>query len=164
MRGVYAGSITYGANWDNYENIPFWDEVDFIGINAYFPLSHKDTPEVKELVEGWQKDKKSLAKFQRRYDLPIVFTEFGYRSIDKAAGNQWELVSHRNFEGEPNYKVQQNAYEALFLTFWDEPWFRGGFLWKWYPNHSVEKPSYLSDYTPQEKPAENIIKEWYKKR
>lgn len=163
-RGVYAGKITYAANWDNFENIPFWDKVDFIGINAYFPLSQKDTPELEELIKAWQEKKETVSAFQRKYNKPIVFTEFGYRSIDKAAGNQWELVSHRRFEGLPNYDAQQNAYQALFLTFWNEPWFKGGFMWKWYSNHDRENSMFKSDYTPQGKPVENIIKEWYKKR
>jgi len=162
-RESYQGRITYAANWDNFENIPFWDEIDFIGINAYFPLSQKDTPEVRELLTAWIDKKQSLLELSKRYKKPIVFTEFGYRSIDKAAGNQWELQHHRRFNGQPNFEVQERAYAALFSTFWNEPWFKGGFLWKWYPDQQRNLDGQNSDYTPQKKPAEKIIIEWYKK-
>jgi len=32
IRKVYSGKLTYGANWDTYAKISFWDELDYIGI------------------------------------------------------------------------------------------------------------------------------------
>lgn len=164
VRASYQGKITYSANWDNYENVTFWDEVDFIGISAYFPLSQKETPSEEELRTAWKDKHLALMNLSKKYQKSIVFTEYGYRSIDKAAGNQWELEHHRRFEGLPNFEVQNNAYLALFKTFWTEPWFQGGFLWKWYPDHQKNIDPKNSDYTPQKKPVEKIIRAWYKKR
>ncbi|MCG8307953.1 MAG: hypothetical protein MI975_11225 [Cytophagales bacterium] len=164
IREIYDGKICYAANWDNFQNIPFWDLVDFIGINAYFPLSQKDNPAKDELIAAWKVELQLLSKLADKYGKPIVFTEFGYRSIDKAAGNQWELEHHRQYRGMPNFKVQEIAYEALFETVWDRSWFRGGFLWKWYPNMDQKASRSNSDYTPQYKPAEKVIGRWYKKR
>ena len=28
IRGVYKGKLTYAANWDEYQQVPFWDAVD----------------------------------------------------------------------------------------------------------------------------------------
>jgi len=95
VRNIYHGKICYAANWDNYQNIPFWDKVDFIGINAYFPLSQETTPEHQELISAWSNIKEMLSNFSKTHGKPIVFTEYGYRSMDKAAGNQWELEHHR---------------------------------------------------------------------
>ena len=39
IRAVYKGKLTYAANWDEFEDTPFWGQLDFIGIDAYFPLS-----------------------------------------------------------------------------------------------------------------------------
>lgn len=164
VRSLYQGKITYAANWDNYQNVTFWDDVDFIGINAYFPLSQEKTPSFELLKSSWEKDKRALYNLSKKHRKPIVFTEFGYRSMDKAAGNQWELEHHRRFEGQPNFEVQKHAYAAIFETFWNEPWFHGGFLWKWYPDQQRTIEPNNSDYTPQNKPAEKIIREWYKKR
>ena len=164
VRKVYNGKITYAANWDNYNNVKFWSEVDFIGINAYFPLSQEPTPGVEELRESLIKEKKSLSVLSKKYRKPIVFTEFGYRSINKGAGNQWELEHHRKTTEAANFITQENAYQALFESFWEESWFLGGFLWKWYPNLPKEYVADNTDYTPQGKPVEKIISAWYKKR
>ena len=44
VREVYTGKITYAANWDEYAKTPFWSELDFIGVNAYFPLCERENP------------------------------------------------------------------------------------------------------------------------
>ena len=164
VRKVYSGRITYAANWDNYEQIPFWDKLDFIGINAYFPLSNQDQPSHSQLLDAWEEKKYSLRKMSEKYKKGIVLTEYGYRSINKAAGNQWELEHYRKYSGQANYEIQKEAYQALFRSLWTEPWIRGGFLWKWYPNEIEMTRSHNSDYTPQGKPTEKVIKDWYKKR
>ncbi|NJK82690.1 MAG: hypothetical protein HC912_01615, partial [Saprospiraceae bacterium] len=37
VRTQYSGKLVYAANWDEYPLISFWDDLDYIGINAYFP-------------------------------------------------------------------------------------------------------------------------------
>ena len=164
VRANYHGKLTYASNWDNYQNVTFWDELDFIGIDAYFPMSQEETPSVEILKASWKNEKESLFDLSRKHQKPIVFTEYGYRSMDKGAGNQWELEHHRRFKGQPNFEVQKNAYMALYETFWNESWFKGGFLWKWYPDQDRKLDPNNSDYTPQKKPVEKVIMEWYKKR
>ena len=164
VRTCYQGKVTYAANWDNYQNITFWDKVDYIGINAYFPLSQNENPGINELKRAWRQKKKNLKELSKSYSKPIVFTEYGYRSMDKAAGNQWELEHHRRYKGKANLEIQKNAYEALFQSVWNEEWFKGGFLWKWYPAQFEIVTRENSDYTPQNKPTEKIILTWYKKR
>jgi hypothetical protein len=46
--------LTYAANWDDFDKVPFWNELDYIGIDAYFPLSNATTPSVLELNDAWQ--------------------------------------------------------------------------------------------------------------
>ena len=38
VRRYFEGTLTYAANWTDYEKVPFWDALDVIGIQAYFPL------------------------------------------------------------------------------------------------------------------------------
>ena len=50
VRNVYKGPLTYAANWNvEYMHVSFWDEMDYLGIDAYFPLSEKDKPTPKDL-------------------------------------------------------------------------------------------------------------------
>lgn len=165
IREIYGGPLTYAANWDRWEEIPFWDDLDYIGVDAYFPLSDADTPEVEELVRGWHPVRESLRRGAERWGKPVLFAEYGYRSIDGAAGRQWELPPERTRgeapEPEPNMRAQVNAYEALFQAVWNEPWFAGGFLWKWFPDDTRWAGNPNDDYTPQHKPVEAVIRNWY---
>jgi hypothetical protein len=159
---VYHGKLTYAANWDNYQNINFWKSLDYIGIDAYFPLSQSKKPSVEELKLAWEKTATVLKKISQQKEKPILFTEYGYRNIDKAAGNQWELPSSRHYRGELNNDVQSNAYRAFYETFWTKKWVAGGFLWKWFPKHGQMKSKKNSGYSPQHKPVENVISEYYR--
>ncbi|MDP4679230.1 MAG: hypothetical protein NWS46_02565 [Cyclobacteriaceae bacterium] len=158
LRQVYKGKLTYAANWDNYENVTFWSELDYIGIDSYFPICKEKTPTVNVLIDNWKATKSKLKTFSNRNKKSIIFTEFGYRSMDYTAGGHWEMDRQ---EGVLNMEGQRNALEAIFKTYWNEKWFAGGFLWKWHANH--EKGGGIDDsrYTPQNKPAEQIVKLWY---
>ena len=91
IRKVYTGQLTYAANWYlEYEQIKFWDALDFIGVQAYFPLTKKNNPSFsKNLKKGWQKHLQDIAKIARQYKKPIVFTEAGYKSTPDAAIEPW---------------------------------------------------------------------------
>lgn len=161
VRSRYDGPLTYAANWDGFQDIDFWDRLDYIGVDAYFPLSPRDAPDRAELEAAWAPLVRELAAFCREHQRPILFTEFGYRSIDGTAGNQWELPPEGRSEVPVNLDAQIVAYEALFRTWWERPWFAGGFLWKWFPEDVPRGERLRADFTPQHKPVEALIREWY---
>lgn len=152
VREIYDGQLTYAANWDNYQNISFWDKLDFIGIDAYFPLFNDQS--VDQLKSDWDPLKIEMKSISERYDIPVLFTEFGYRSVEGAANGHWE--TEQAPLSDPN--AQALAYKALFTAVWNEPWFAGGFAWKWH----METPSdnkLKTGFTPQKKPAEEAIRQ-----
>ena len=158
VRRVYGGELTYAANWaGEYERIRFWDALDLVGVQAYFPLSDEDDPDLDELLEGWRAHHERLAAFAERVGKPIVFTEVGYRSVMGAAHEPW-LWRTRKPE---NATLQARCYEAAFRTFWREPWFRGAFWWKWYPHGAGAHPYEDAAFTPQGRPAEKVLANWY---
>lgn len=159
IKNIYPGKLTYAANWDEYTRTPFWPSLDYIGVDAYFPLSEEKTPSVDQLKEGWDRWKKELSELASTYDKPVIFTEFGYRSMDFTAKKPW-LVD-RN-EEKANMDAQVNAKRALFEQFWTESWFAGGFLWKWFTHHDAAGGSDDNRFTPQNKPAQEVIKTYYK--
>jgi len=160
IKKVYKGKLTYAANWDEYTSTPFWDELDYIGVDAYFPLSEEKTPSIVQLKEGWQIWKPTMKKLSAEKGKPILFTEFGYRSMDYTAKKPW-LVD-RNDEG-VNLSAQVNATQAIFNEFWKEDWFAGGYIWKWFIWHDQVGGAEDNRFTPQNKPAEKTLKEWYQK-
>lgn len=151
---IYNGKITYAENWDSYEKIPFISSLDYIGIDAYFPLSKEKSPTTETLFEAWQPIKNQIKKISIQYNKPILFTEFGYQSKDFSTYQPWN-----HFNRQPiNLIVQCNGLKALFAQFWNEKWFVGGFLWKWYDQHNLSGGTSNTDYTIQNKPAEELVK------
>lgn len=159
IKKIYKGKLTYAANWDEYKRTPFWKQLDYIGIDAYFPVSDSKTPTVEECLEGWKAHKKTIKLFSDTYKKPILFTEYGYRSVDYAGKEPW--VSDRSMTN-VNLEAQNNTTKALFETFWKENWFAGGFIWKWFHAHNDVGGENDSQFTPQNKPVEQIIKAHFK--
>lgn len=162
VRTRFPGKITYAANWDDYPEMPFWDAVDFIGIDAYFPLSDNPTPTVKELVKAWEQPKQAMKAFSQQKGKPIVFTEYGYLTVDGCAGKTWELEAKIDNLA-INEQAQANALAALWQVFHKESWWKGGFLWKWFPEMRGHEGYPEKDYTPQGKMAEKVLREWHEK-
>lgn len=156
VRKVYSGRITYAANWDSYKNPKFWKQLDFIGIDAYFPLSDAKTPTVEELEQSWKPILKEIEQTSKKENRRIIFTEFGYRSVDYTALEPWEGSSTT-----VNHQAQINALQAVFNTFWPQDWFMGGYLWKWYDIHETAGGLTNSRFTVQNKPAEDVVRNWY---
>ena len=160
IRKIYKGKLTYAANWNEYNRTPFWADLDYIGIDAYFPLSDSKTPTLEECKQGWTAYKKEMKVFSETYDKPVMFTEFGYRSVDYTAKAPWKAdrdMTHINLD------AQSNAMQSLFDEIWDEHWFAGGFLWKWFHDHEDVGGASDSQFTPQNKPVESVIRESYDK-
>ena len=157
-RSVYNGKITYAANWDNYENVTFWTKLDYIGIDAYFPLCERKTPTIESIKEGWRPLETALKSFSERYDKRILFTEYGYRSMDYTADGHWKYDEDTLMV---NNEAQNNAYTGLYQALWDKSWFAGGFLWKWHLQDPNRPGRRSKEFTPQNKPVMKTIKKKY---
>jgi ppGpp synthetase/RelA/SpoT-type nucleotidyltranferase len=154
IRKVYRGKLTYAANWDEYKRTPFWEQLDYIGIDAYFPLSEAKTPSVDELREAWRPWKEKIKLLSQTLNRPVLFTEFGYRSMDYTAKKPW-LVDRT--EERVNLEAQVNSKEAIFSEFWSEDWFAGGYVWKWFIHHERSGGASDNRFTPQNKPAQQTL-------
>jgi len=159
IRTKYKGELTYAANWDEFKRTPFWGDLDYIGVDAYFPISDSKTPTVEESLEGWKTHKQVIYKMSQKHAKPVLFTEYGYRSVDYSGKTPW--ISDRSMN-QVNLEAQTNTTQALFETFWEEDWFAGGFIWKWFHKHDKVGGKENFMFTPQNKPAEALLREQYK--
>ncbi|MEI6863396.1 MAG: hypothetical protein WCK38_03250, partial [Candidatus Omnitrophota bacterium] len=141
-----------------YENVGFWDDLDYAGIDAYFPLADKGTPQYEELRQGWKKWVKDIGEWAAKVKKPVLFTECGYASVNTAAVKPWQ----ENKASEPNQALQADCYKALLEELWNEPWFFGLYWWSW-NTYAGSGGVSNKGFTPQNKPAAECIKEWYKK-
>lgn len=166
VRTVYSGKLTYAANWYNdYAHVPFWDALDYIGIQAYFPLSEAEQPTFADLQAGWEPHKGAIQALQARVQRPVLFTELGYRSIHFAAAEPWTWPKRDDTTPDLDHALtlQANLYEAFFQSLWHEPWFAGAIIWKWHPRVEQSRRPRTFDFTPQQKPAEDVIAAWFTK-
>ena len=153
VRSVYSGKLTYAANWDNYKEVCFWNSLDLIGIDAYFPLSEKKDPSMSDLMKGWAKWVGEVSRFQKKMNKDITFTEIGYRSTDFAAKAPSEFMKDRAV----NQKLQMLCYKSVLLAFKKKSWFKGMFFWRWSPKMD-EGGANNTGFTPQHKMAEKVFK------
>ena len=160
IRKIYDGKLTYAANWDEFELVPFWNDLDYAGVNAYFPLLNEKTPSVLSLQKAWEKPIASLQSFYEKNKKPIIFTEYGYLSVDSCAYKGWE-IEKKVMEMPINEQAQSNAIEAILLTFSQKDWWKGGFLWKWFPNMEGHEGYPERDYSPQGKIGEKTLAKYY---
>ena len=156
VRERYLGPLTYAATYDSFESIKWWDALDYVGIDAYFPLTNKKDPTLDELRQAWTRIANAMEAWALSVNKPVVFTEIGYRSGD---GNNMEPVIW-TAQLSIDLKEQLDSYSAALETLWNRPWFHGFYWWIW--ESSPDKGGLNdTDFTPQNKPAESLIKEWY---
>lgn len=139
---AYTGKLIYAASWTHnpaqdrgatqpeFDHIAWWDAVDFIGVDANFPLT-KDEPDapLARLQDAWNGQGQGLAgqgnivqrlenvsdSFQR----PVVFTAVAYAS--ESAANTG------NPNGSEDQEEQSTDMQALIKTFGDASWWAGVF-------------------------------------
>ena len=74
-----------------------------------------DPEKVRLLVEEYGKS--SLKAASDNFQKPILFTEYGYRSVNYTGQKPWDSNRSNN---DINLKAQENALTALYETFWSE--------------------------------------------
>ena len=158
VRKHYKGPLVYCANWaEDLHHTEFWDALDWIGVQAYYPLSKRRAPTSGELVQGWNGPLADLDQLARIWAKPVVLTEVGYHSLDTAASRPWEW----DLQGNLSMDTQACCYEALFRALPDHPAVNGVFIWKWHPDYARAGGPGDTEYSPQRKPAEQVLARGY---
>ena len=151
-RTRFHGELTYGANYDEFARIRFWDALDYIGIDAYFPLAdaNQPAPSVAALASAWRARGYlgAIANVSRRTDRRVIFTEMGYRAIRSAAvqPNRWDA------RAPIDAAAQADAYLAFYRAVAGQPWMAGVYWWEVNPDRRSPQ-----DYDPIGKPAESVV-------
>lgn len=148
--GNYSGKLIYAASWrgspqgatsPEFENITWWDAVDIIGVDAYFPLSQNNADlSVSQLQNAWQgqtpcggKDLNTcpgniigrLSAVSAKYGHALLFTAAGYGSTPGANSGP-PIPSGANLANQ-DQQEQLTDMQALLETFSGQPWWAGVF-------------------------------------
>jgi hypothetical protein len=160
VRGVYSGALTYSANWDEVDAVPFWDALDAIGVNAFWPLARRPGDGFEAMLESSRRVADELEAIAFFYDRPVLFTEVGVKSAADSALAPWEWPEHC---GELRYDeaYQAEAYQAVFEALAPRPWFEGLFVWKYFSDPYDETQEAREGFSPRGKLAEGVLARWF---
>ncbi|MFT7617016.1 MAG: hypothetical protein ACI97A_000649 [Planctomycetota bacterium] len=134
VRTMFKGPLTYAANWSDFERVPFWQELDVVGIQAYFPIiegphAGNKTPTREMVRGGWQKISKRMNAYSKATGKKICFTELGYNRSSVAPYKPWDYATG----GEGAESIQTICMEEALKAIAKEPAIVGSFLWKYFP-------------------------------
>lgn len=157
VRNVYSGPLTYAANQSGEETaITWWDALDFIGVDAYYPLTNKNNPSLEELRAAFNPVLNTLSSLASTWNKPILLTEIGYRSIDGANRAPWDWQTN----GLLDLQEQNLCYVAALNALAPQPWLKGIFWWVWEPREPLLAAN-NKGYSVYRKPAERILRAFY---
>ena len=158
VRGVYDGRLTYSGNWwADYDRATFWDALDTVGVDAYFPLADTAEADRATLVAGARRARDELARAAERFGKPILLTEVGF----SARHGAW--VSPHEEGGELSEAHQALAYEVLFETLGHPDWLAGVYLWKVFSHPDAENGG-QPDFRFLARTAEPVVARYFEHR
>ena len=180
--------LSYAANFDNYENIAFWNALDFIGVNAYFdadPTGQQrflaDPLHLDLFRAGWHEIVAEIEAFRQTTDLqrkPFVFTELGYVNLNFSATQGWnygqeplviwqdgepEILAAEAADREIDLRERADIFQAIADTNRPAPWLDGVMLWRvnTLPDrnpYTAVEPFSVFVFEPGADPAETSIR------
>lgn len=154
VRNVYSGLLTDSANHDGEEfNKTWWDELDFIGVDAYYLPIKNNELEFSEinfdqlLIEALKKLKDLSLKFKK----DVIITEVGFCSGNCRREEKIMLQDHY---------MQAYYYERFIKIFSQEKFIKGFFWWAWNsdPYFGGNEDMCIS---PQNKLSEYVLRKYY---
>jgi hypothetical protein len=152
VRARFGGRLTYSANWDHYDVLEILEDLDFIGLTAYYSLTTNPEATVDEMVEAWKPIQASMRAFAESIKRPMVFTEVGYASLHGINTNPWNY----KMETELDLEAQRKCYEAFAKAFDKPDFLAGAYFFDWYDDGGPKSKS----YSPRGKPAEGVMKDY----
>lgn len=156
VRSIFPGFLTYSANWDEAESVLFWDDLDLVGINAFYPLADAPGASYEDYVGRARHIATGVADLAATLDKPVLFVEVGYTTRENAAVQPWLWP-----DGMANVVIdeheQARALSAVFEAFIGEPWFAGLFLWRYYADLDDVSQEAIWGFSPHGKEAEPLI-------
>ncbi len=158
-RRRFEGKVTYSANWDDAPSLPWWDALDYIGIQFYPSLASSPRTDVSVIRSRIDEQLDALGVVSKARGKPVLITEVGYRSSPDALiePHAWP---ERAGKIRVDHQTQTEGYRALIESIRDRPWVAGIYWWKWFtdPATTEEGPA---GFSPRGKPAEAILRSAY---
>jgi hypothetical protein len=150
VRSIYSGPLTYAAHQTEAVDVPFWDRMDYIGVDGYYPIAK--LPAALDELEHLSK----------RWNRPVIFTEAGFSSSAYALTEPWRAGPYKAPLDSVRLDLQAEGWKTLLAELWRRNFIWGVYAWKWHPNPAWGGPT-NADHTPQGKPALEVIHRFFAK-
>jgi hypothetical protein len=158
LRLIYSGPMVYAANWgEEFENLKFWDELDYIGLDCYYPLSKANQPSDAELLAGFRSVLGKVEKVATRNGKPVILTEIGFRSVEAP----WKQPHESSRGPALSLQCQERCYRAVVQALGEADFIEGIFWWKW-PSTLENGGPADTGFGPNGKPAEQVVETWFR--
>ncbi len=126
--------LSYAANFNEYARVPFWKELDEIGVDAYFKLSKKarargkGNPPNKVIRRNWLGVLDRLEEFSNRRGRQIFICEWGVVPFDGTTSEPSEQLPSK--VADPDEALR--AYEVVLASLMESrPLLNGIDFWHW---------------------------------
>ena len=151
IRKRYSGRVSYSANWDHYQEVPFWSDLDEISITEYSPIQG-------DVQDHWIQKKKELVSFAAEKQIPVIVSEYGYPSLDSAAQFPWD----ETHVAERHFNLQAILVDgAMSVLYGERPTssdLLGAFYWNWFGFGG----EFDGGFSPRGKPVQEVIKKHFR--
>lgn len=154
VREVYPGAVTYATNWDHRHVARFLDAVDFLSMNAYFRLAEHGDPSLPALERAWRPIVEEVDSWAAELGKPLVIAEVGYPSRDGAARDPWDYT----VEAPADAGEQAMLYEAFLRSWARSRTLTGVYFYLWWGEGGPSD----TGYTPRGKPAQEVLRAWFR--
>jgi hypothetical protein len=158
VRQVYAGLLTYAANWDDVDQTVILGELDVIGVNAFYPLTEQPSASDAELVRGGQAVAEKIKALGELWQKPVVFNEFGYTARTDPALRPWEWPDKMK-SVRVDARAQAAAYRGLLSGMLTSPELVGGFVWRLYADPDDLSQEAEWGFSPRGREAELFLRD-----
>lgn len=171
IRKAYSGKVVYNANHGREGLVEWFDELDYLGTSAYYPVGKTDgndgtdrtiMPSKESMTEKWREIRDRINKVADTLGKKYIFMEIGCRSATGCSAMPWDFF-HRQLPW--NEDEQAMFYESCLDVFGEEKRFAGVFWWDWSTliYHTEEEAKEDIGFNIHLKKAEQILKERYAK-
>lgn len=163
VRAAFPGLLTYAANWDDVNETVIWNELDVIGINAFYPLTDKTNASQADLVAGGREVSKKVEELAQLWQKPVMFNEFGYTARTDPALRPWEWPDHMK-EVTVDARAQAAAYRGLLAGMLSTRQLVGAFVWRLYADPDDLSQEAEWGFSPRGREAELALRDAFWQR
>jgi hypothetical protein len=160
VRAAFPGLLTYAANWDDVDQTVIWNELDVIGINAFYPLTDKNNASPADLVKGGLEVGKKVEELAKLWQKPVMFNEFGYTARTDPALRPWEWPDHMS-NVTVDARAQADAYRGLLAGMLSTQQLVGAFVWRLYADPDDLSQEAEWGFSPRGRDAELALRDAY---